>query len=110
MIEKIQASCLGLRQLKQQKFGWQGRGFHSQDLEFIKGMGSGVRRIRQRSETHAFEEWGRWSRPMKERLAMQIAGWLSEPCKTGSGRIVGVFEAELVRKTKRISHGKRRKG
>jgi hypothetical protein len=47
---------------------------------------------------------------MKERLAMQIAGWLSEPCKTVSGRIVGVFEAELVRKTKRIFHGKRRKG
>ena len=47
---------------------------------------------------------------MKERLAMQIAGWLSEPCKTVSGRIVGVFEAELVGKTKRISHGKRREG
>ena len=41
---------------------------------------------------------------------MQIAGWLSEPCKTESGRIVGVFEAELVRKTKRISHGKRSDG
>ena len=37
---------------------------------------------------------------------MQIAGWLSEPCKTGSGRIVGLFEAELVRETEKISHGK----
>ena len=32
MIEKIRVTCLELRQLKQQKFGWQGRGFHSQDL------------------------------------------------------------------------------
>jgi hypothetical protein len=47
---------------------------------------------------------------MKERLAMQIAGWLSEPCKTVSGMIVGVIEAELVGKTKRISHGKRMEG
>ena len=38
---------------------------------------------------------------MKERLAMQIAGWLSEPCKTVSGRIVGVFEAELARKKRK---------
>jgi hypothetical protein len=34
----------------------------------------------------------------------------SEPCKTVSGGIVGVFEAELVGKTIRISHGKRRRG
>jgi hypothetical protein len=38
MIEKIRATCLGLRQLRQQKFGWQGRGFHSQDL-FNNGDG-----------------------------------------------------------------------
>ncbi len=32
MIEKIRATCLGLRRLRRLKFGWQGRGFHSQDL------------------------------------------------------------------------------
>ena len=55
MIERIRATCLVLRQLKQQKFGWQGRGFHSQDLvnnghgEWCKENKAEVRRTLSKS-------------------------------------------------------------
>ena len=56
MIGKIRATGLGLRQLKQQKFGLQGRGFHSQDLvnNGDRKWCNESKKVRQKSETHAF--------------------------------------------------------
>jgi hypothetical protein len=53
MIEKIWATCLGLRQLKQQNLVGKDAGFILKTW-LIMGMGSlsGVRRIRQKSEMH----------------------------------------------------------